>query len=506
MADKDATILLSKESGSLSPIPDGHRQGLMAVATLAGLSFVSSSIALLYLSFKLIRWHIKKRRESKSLQDDDLSDRPFDGRDFQPRMLTKNRKKAHPNQFLVLILNLLLADIHQAAAFLLNAVWVRLDAIEVGSRTCFAQGWLVSTGDLSSSLFITAIAVHTYLAIVWNYKPPQWAVYVTIVFLWVFNYQMAILGPAITQNGRDFGGFYVRAAAWCWINVEYEKLRLTLHYLFIFISLAITSILYTLIFLSIRKRPSTESQPGGHHHHHKAFFLYPVIYVVCTAPVALGRIVSMTDVRVPISYFCVAGALITSNGWLDVLLWGLTRRSLLFYSEVDSEDNGLDTFTFMRTPQDRKYGNIVWVEGASGVGDRSGISAPHRRRQQVDVEKSRNSRARGWPGSRKVDEWRRERDEAKRQHKTASQESLRRVVSKPVERAGPGMGIQMDMITSVVVERDIASRGSRGSRVLGLGKTPCYLGMNRASNLLGPDGKPVVLDVENFGKYPGPGK
>lgn len=235
--------------------------------------------------------------------------------------------------------------------------------------------------------------------------------------------------------------------------------------------------MYTLIFLSIRKRSSLGIQPGtspppSDHHHHKAFLLYPVIYVVCTAPIALGRIVSMANVDVPISYFCVAGALITSNGWLDVLLWGLTRRNLLFFSGVDSEDTGLDTFTFMRTPRGRKYGNIVWVEGASGVRDRENEPAG-----KFGIEGARW----GWPVSRKLEGWRRERHEAKRQSKTASQESLRGVVSRQTETVG--MGIQMDLVTSVVVERDVASRGSKR-----VGKTP------------------VFISLENgFGKYTGAG-
>lgn len=70
----------------------------------------------------------------------------------------------------------------------------------------------------------------------------------------------------------------------------------------------------------------------------------------------------------PTAYFVTAGALITSNGWLDVLLWGLTRHRLLFGADVDSDEAGLDTFAFMRTPHGRRWGNMVWVEGGGGGG------------------------------------------------------------------------------------------------------------------------------------------
>jgi hypothetical protein len=108
----------------------------------------------------------------------------------------------------------MLADIHQASAFVLNSVWVATDSIQVGTPACFVQGWLVSTGDLASSCFISAIAIHTYLTCVRGYKPPQWALYVGIIGTWIFVYGMAIVGLAVTNFGRPDGGYYVRAAAW----------------------------------------------------------------------------------------------------------------------------------------------------------------------------------------------------------------------------------------------------------------------------------------------------
>ncbi|AEO66657.1 uncharacterized protein THITE_2114891 [Thermothielavioides terrestris NRRL 8126] len=444
MADSDGSHPLDKESDDLVPLPAAHRRGLAVISALACLSVASSTAVLLYLTVKLVRWHWRNRVRRKATEASaapavdlslGLSEHHLMGDDTK-HDLPPAPKKAQINQFVVLIYNLLLADIHQSAAFLSNTVWLSRDGIYVRTSACWAQGWLVSTGDLASSLFITAIAVHTYLAVVRKYTPPQCAVYITVVGLWVFNYLIAALGVAITRNGRDTGGYFVRAAAWCWVNIRYENLRLYLHYLWIFIALAITIILYTLIFLSLRRRstrppPSvSDSRTNIHEHppplsasssntktpgppttttitttttaleplpdgttladnaiiinssnsntsstegHHKAFLLYPLIYLLCTAPLALGRIATMAGADVPIAYFCAAGALITSNGWLDVLLWGATRHRLLFGADVDFPDDGdaLATFAFMRTPHERRWGNMVWVEGGGG-GDGGG--------------------------------------------------------------------------------------------------------------------------------------
>lgn len=101
--------------------------------------------------------------------------------------------------------------------------------------------------------------------------------------------------------------------------------------------------------------------------HHPAFLIYPIIYVVCTMPLALGRVGSLAGAEVPLWYFCVAGALITSNGWLDVLLWGTTRHTIVFGPIDNTDALGLETFNFMRTPPDREFGNIVWVQGAGAT-------------------------------------------------------------------------------------------------------------------------------------------
>jgi hypothetical protein len=172
-------MTLDKDSVSLSPLPDVLSHGLVAVSTFGLLSFFCSTSLFFYLTWRLITW----RRYSRS--------------------------KAPTNQFLLLIYNLLLADIQQACAFLLNISSLRNNAILVETPVCFAQGWFVSTGDLASSVFICAIAVHTFLGVVKNYRVPSWAFYTGITICWTFVYVMAAVGPII--HGKEF---YVRAGAW----------------------------------------------------------------------------------------------------------------------------------------------------------------------------------------------------------------------------------------------------------------------------------------------------
>ncbi|KAK0888587.1 hypothetical protein LTR02_016170, partial [Friedmanniomyces endolithicus] len=115
---------LVNEPTTLAPLPPTLHRGLIAVAVFG---FLLTSLALLCrLGYRLVTW--------------------------------KRKSQARVNQFTILLFNLVFADVQQSVAFLLNTEWLRRNALDVASPTCWAQGWFVSTGDLASGLFTLAIA------------------------------------------------------------------------------------------------------------------------------------------------------------------------------------------------------------------------------------------------------------------------------------------------------------------------------------------------------------
>jgi hypothetical protein len=104
--------------------------------------------------------------------------------------------------------------------------------------------------------------------------------------------------------------------------------------------------------------------------------LYPFIYIVCTAPLATGRIASLAGRDISLGYFCVAGSMIACNGWLDVLLYTSTRADIVFTAYPPTEDIGLDTFAFMG--KGHKFGTITTVEaGERGASRLGGVRRSH---------------------------------------------------------------------------------------------------------------------------------
>lgn len=175
------------DATTLDPLPRVLKRGLIAVSFLGFLSFVSSSALLFYLTYKLIKWR------------------------------WCGQASHGYNQFLLLIYNLLMADVQQSLAFLLTARWLAEGKIDVQTPTCFAEGWFVSTGDLASGMWIFAIALHTFFAIVKGKKLPYLIFLAAIAGLWIFIYAMAVTGVVSHK-----GNFYVRAGAWVSLNMPQD--------------------------------------------------------------------------------------------------------------------------------------------------------------------------------------------------------------------------------------------------------------------------------------------
>jgi hypothetical protein len=94
-------------------------------------------------------------------------------------------------------------------AFLLTAQWLAEDKINVQTSTCWIKEWLVSTGDLASGVWIFAIALHTFFAIIKGEKFSYPISLSATASLWLFIYAMAIAG--VLSHRR---GLYLRAVAW----------------------------------------------------------------------------------------------------------------------------------------------------------------------------------------------------------------------------------------------------------------------------------------------------
>lgn len=221
----------------------------------------------------------------------------------------------------------------------------------------------------------------------------------------------------------------------CWISSEYATTRLWTHFGWVLSCFAIILVSYIATTVIVYKRPKASGflsvgckwrnlSASGHH---PAFLIYPLVYFFCCIPMALGPMILMAGASVNGDYFLWAGAMIASNGWLDVILWSCT---MIFLTPKDIQNAGLQDFRFLRTSS-VKYGNIVYVEGGQGRDageDRSSKPAWRLRYPEMRAKQRDKNRPRGGSGN-----WGFE-------------------MVPTGSRGDPGRAIQIEMSTTVVVE------------------------------------------------------
>lgn len=200
--------LIHVDGGDYFPPPysqthlnDILRIGLVPVGILAALSVLTTSILISFISWRFITWKLHYKT--------------FLGY----------------NQYVVLVLQLLLADLQQAASFLISFHWISRDYILAPHPACFAQGWLLHSGDVASAFWVVVIGLHTFFTAVYGMRIGTKTFYGGILAVWVFSYILTGLGV-----GLHGSKYFVRAGAWCWVSSEYERDRLGLHYIWLFVS------------------------------------------------------------------------------------------------------------------------------------------------------------------------------------------------------------------------------------------------------------------------------
>jgi len=166
-------------SSSLDPLPKNVHHGMIAMGTIGLVSTISTSALLMFITYRMISWR----------------------RHYERPLGT--------NQIFILIYNLLLADLQQALSFLLAFYWISEGRLVGPSPVCFAQGWLIQIGDLSSGIWVLAIAVHTFISLVAQ-KTISFGIFVGgVLAIWIFCLALTIVGP-IQEQTR----FFVPAGAW----------------------------------------------------------------------------------------------------------------------------------------------------------------------------------------------------------------------------------------------------------------------------------------------------
>ncbi|KAL4779045.1 G protein-coupled glucose receptor regulating Gpa2-domain-containing protein [Aspergillus varians] len=341
--------------GNIDPLQESHRRGLIAIFIMAILSTVASIVLISFVTYRLIFWRSNYQR--------------YIGY----------------NQYIILIYNLVIADLQQSLGFLICTKWYASNKMASNTAACFLQGFWLQIGDPASGIFVLAIALHTFYLVALGRKL-SYRVFVTIVIgLWVFVAILVII--PIAAHGSDV---FVPSGAWCWISESYEPMRLWTHYVWIFFAEFGTVVIYAILWFQLRRRIKQSAILGSSHIESLKrlrrvvgyMIIYPIAYLVLSLPLAAGRMATAQGNTPSTVYFCIAGALITSSGLVDVLLYTLTRKSLILESEP-SADRSYNKF-----PTGQNRGHHLTTTTDPKI--RTDISALHTFHGADDEERTRD--------------------------------------------------------------------------------------------------------------------
>ncbi|OJJ47159.1 hypothetical protein ASPZODRAFT_64768 [Penicilliopsis zonata CBS 506.65] len=253
------------------------------------------------------------------------------------------RRPLAKNQYVLLIFNLLLADLQQSFAFMICLKWAAEGNVRYGTLACKLQGWWIQVADPGSGLFVLAIALHTGAVVLRGRQLPFNVFVSCIIALWAFIFTLGFI--PIGLYGAD--AFVISEAGWCWLSPDYENERLWGHYFWIFLSEFGTIALYGFMFFYLRRRmrQNTILQQNQTENLKRLnrvvvyMVIYPFVYVVLSLPLAAGRMMVMAEQDIPShSYFAVAGTMMTLSGCMDVLVYTVTRRHLLLETDLSTTD------------------------------------------------------------------------------------------------------------------------------------------------------------------------
>lgn len=163
-------------------------------------------------------------------------------------------------------------------------------------------------------------------------------------------------------------------------------------FIFEFGNVIIYALIYWILLTRIRSGYYTEAEAERVRSISNLMVAYPIVYVICTLPLASARMAAMGGSPPSYARLCLAAAMITSNGWLDVLLYTLTRRIMVFSDEPPPDDAGFDTFAAFWALPPSRFGGSCKIEAELPIAapkqhrpGRSIVSLPTRNESVEDL-------------------------------------------------------------------------------------------------------------------------
>jgi len=251
------------------------------------------------------------------------------------------------NSMDIYMLSLFTFDIIMALGRVVDIKWIHEAKLYTGGF-CTAQGIIQQLGETGSALATFAIAVHTFIVVIWDIRLTENIAYVVVGLTWIFiTWFIAMTVTNHTQGGH----FYETPVGyWCWIGTHFTAEQKGGQYVWVWITVFVSFLTYTPLFFWARGNISISEQhwwkfrtqrsidaqqhidPNVDHRWRAVRMIaYPIVFAFTTLPLSVVRFKSgfgSTRGNYHTITFVVE-FIYSLSGAFNVLLFLFTRSNLL---------------------------------------------------------------------------------------------------------------------------------------------------------------------------------
>ncbi|KAH9935915.1 SelR domain-containing protein [Epithele typhae] len=282
-------------------------------------------------------------------------------------------------------ISLLLCEVAQTVGSIMSIRWVTLHAVSY-EPYCTVQGVVKHIADVGTAFWSFIIALNTFWILFLQWKLKRHVLIVAMLGTWAAIGAIVTTGPGALQRSET-GPFYAISGYWCWIADGYPTSRITLDYMFMFLSSVLCFIMYILVFLKlrgnvvvngwrirVRLQSRDEADSIKYTDTHviniaKGMLMYPVAYTILLLPIAVCRFAEWSGHEVPFSATIASDAIFLLSGFVNVILFITTRRVLPIHSVVPRRFSRIFRGSLMVKPRSSTYATSSGTYPASVTSD-----------------------------------------------------------------------------------------------------------------------------------------
>ncbi|KAF7969361.1 hypothetical protein HWV62_27482 [Athelia sp. TMB] len=236
------------------------------------------------------------------------------------------------------MISLFLFDLVMALGHTIDVKWVNEERLYQGGY-CTAQGAIQQFGELGSSLATLAIAIHTFIGVMWGKLGKNFVfAYLVVGATWIFVILFVALGIALnttsTEHYMTTDGYeaeqYAGEYAWLWTTMFVSLLTYSLLFLWARGNLTVSPTQWWNI--RIHRALPDRVDPSAGKTRSAKMIAYPIAYATVVLPLSVVRFRSGFGAEkhhIPHAWTFAVQFLYSLSGALNVLLFLTTRSGLL---------------------------------------------------------------------------------------------------------------------------------------------------------------------------------